>query len=466
MLGGSHWPEVEVGAAHDIETCFAKINIWGKSPMTRKIWKPLWLLLLFGFFTSTPAYADQIEVKQHVVLREGPSRTTKALGYPELGEKFTLLDEGAQQRGFYHVALPDGRTAWLYYRYVEVQSETPAAEAPEAIVGAVAPAKGKMAVHYIDVDQGASALLEFSCGAILIDAGGRGDAASSHLMAYLGAFFTRRPDLNRTLATVFITHTHIDHNTNLRGVAQAYRIGGYVHNGVLTGSGSSNAKWMAAFVSTAKPAIPTVGVTHDMVTAAGTGGLTSKVIDPLNCSDGDPQFRVLSGSYAVNPGWPDGDFENGNNKGIVVRLDYGKSSFLFSGDMEDTALETLVSNYAGTAMLDVDVYTVGHHGSYNGTSKALMDAMTPKIAVVEMGHSSVQAQWTAWAYGHPRKQAVDMLVAGVSTDRAVPAVVQVADAVKSFQPYTMNRAVYGTGWDGDVTVDADSAGQLSVEVGN
>ncbi|MEG3145033.1 MBL fold metallo-hydrolase [Sphingomonas sp. RT2P30] len=391
-------------------------------------------------------------------MRAAPSRKAAAIRYPDIGEKFALLDDGAKQSGYYHVALAGGQTAWIYSTYVEREPDQP-------LVGVVTPATGKMAVHYIDVDQGASALLEFSCGAVLIDSGGRGDQASAHLMAYLEAFFARRPDLHRTLATIFVTHTHIDHNSNLKLVAQSFHIGGYVHNGVLTGSGSANAKWMAGYAAAATPAISALGVTEDMVLAAGAGGLTNAVIDPVNCSDGDPQFHVLSGSYAVNPGWPDGEFDNGNNKGIVIRLDYGKSSFLFTGDMEDTALETMVQHYAGTATLDVDVYTVGHHGSYNGTSKELVDAMTPKIAVMEMGHSNIQAQWTAWAYGHPRKQAVDLLVAGVSGERTTPATVLVADAVKSFKPVVMTRAIYGTGWDGDITVDADSSGQLAVEPG-
>lgn len=428
--------------------------------MTKIGFRSLWLslLLLGSLVIGAPAWADQVEIKRHVTLREGPSRDTAVISYPEIGARFTLLDEGAKRNGYYHVALADGQTGWVYSTYVEREPDAPQ-------VGAAAPGVGKMSVHYIDVDQGASALLEFSCGAVLVDAGGRGPTASAHLMAYLEAFFARRPDLHRTLATVFITHTHIDHNSNLRLIAQAFHIGGYVHNGVLAGSGSPNAKWMAAYAPTASPVIPAVGVTEDMVTAAGAPGLTNSVIDPVNCSDGDPQFHVISGSYSVNPGWPDGEFDNGNNKGIVIRLDYGRSSFLFTGDMEDTALETMVGHYAGTRMLDVDVYTVGHHGSYNGTSKALLDAMTPKIAVMEMGHSDIQAQWTAWAYGHPRKQAVDLLVAGVSGDRAAPATVLVADAVKSFKPYTMTKAVYGTGWDGDVTVDADTSGALAVEPG-
>src|SRR5215218_5107104 len=72
------------------------------------------------------------------------------------------------------------------------QSDNPAGVGPaEAQLGS------KITVHYIDVDQGAAALVELPapCGAVLIDAGGFGKNADDHLIAYLQAFFARRPDL-------------------------------------------------------------------------------------------------------------------------------------------------------------------------------------------------------------------------------------------------------------------------------
>src|SRR5580765_5349684 len=70
----------------------------------------------------------------------------------------------------------------------------------DALVGS------KIIVHYIDVDQGAAALVELPapCGAVLIDAGGYGTAADTHLIGYLESFFARRPDLHRRLAAVYI----------------------------------------------------------------------------------------------------------------------------------------------------------------------------------------------------------------------------------------------------------------------
>src|SRR5258706_574037 len=76
------------------------------------------------------------------------------------------------------------------------------------------PARPAMRVHLIDVGQGAATLVEFSCGAILIDTGGESNRymdSTENLVNYLRAFFASRPDLDDTLALVVLTHPHIDH---------------------------------------------------------------------------------------------------------------------------------------------------------------------------------------------------------------------------------------------------------------
>ncbi|MCB4859171.1 MBL fold metallo-hydrolase [Sphingobium sp. PNB] len=227
--------------------------------------------------TASPALADHVVVKRHVTLREGPTRESAVVLYPELGATFRLLDDGARQRGYYRIALEDGSTGWIYFAYVERRAGDPPGWPPETPVAARPVAA--MAVHYIDVDQGAAALVEFPCAAILIDAGGRGTAAGDHLLAYLDAFFARRPDLKKGLAAVFVTHTHVDHNSNLRRIAERFSIGGYIHNGILTGSGRVAARWMDARVHQA-PMIPALAVTDVMVGTSGRG-LSNGVIDPV-----------------------------------------------------------------------------------------------------------------------------------------------------------------------------------------
>lgn len=131
-----------------------------------------------------------------------------------------------------------------------------------------------MAVHYVNIDRGAAALLEFSCGAVMIDTGGRGDAASGHLIGYLIAFFARRPDPNRRIAAIFITHTHLDHNVNLEKVAQSFQVGGCVYSGMLTGSGRIAANW-ARIAGKSCMGRPTAAVTAGEVASQAISGEVS-----------------------------------------------------------------------------------------------------------------------------------------------------------------------------------------------
>jgi competence protein ComEC len=321
-----------------------------------------------------------------------------------------------------------------------------------------------MRTHFIDVNQGNAILLEFPCGAALIDSGGRDTDSDGRLYDYLDKFFKRRTDLNRTLDVVFITHTHIDHNRALRQLVEdtalRFTVKSYVHNGILEGSGRFAAQFMHDNASA--HGIATEAVAVSTVRAQpGKKGLTDKVIDPISCPGIDPQIRILSGQMDIDAGWTEGALNNGNNHSLVIRVDFGLVSFLFTGDLEEDGIETLLDYYKGTKALDVDVYQVGHHGSYNGTTPALLTAMSPRVAVISMSQSSDHRPNTGWAYGHPREKAVLDLAAGVSRTRTAKTV-PIATGMKTFKSYALRKAIFATGWDGNVVVYARSDGQITV----
>src|SRR5579862_4109638 len=110
----------------------------------------------------------------------------------------------------------------------------------------------KMRAHFIDVGQGASTLLEFPCGAVLIDTGAQDKNHVDNLIRYLDDFFARRPDLHETLAEVIVTHPHIDHSMGLRRVAEKYNVLNYVDDGETRGSGKANPIWIREQVRTGK----------------------------------------------------------------------------------------------------------------------------------------------------------------------------------------------------------------------
>ena len=111
-------------------------------------------------------------------------------------------------------------------------------------------ASAAVTVHYINVGQADATLVEFSDGALLIDAGGEftGDTSQQdHLTGYLRDFFARRSDLNRTLNSVIITHPHIDHTRHLMSVLQRFKVKALIEGGQKRGSGIHPLRMARAF---------------------------------------------------------------------------------------------------------------------------------------------------------------------------------------------------------------------------
>jgi competence protein ComEC len=326
-----------------------------------------------------------------------------------------------------------------------------------------------MVAHFIDVGQGAATLLEFPCGAVLIDAGGETSNAlhfssNARLKAYLDEFFQRRADLDNTLNLVVLSHPHTDHT---RGVAEllkeanGYDIRNVVDNAQNTGSGKSQ---QLALRKWAKANADYKGMKLRDVT--GNEGYTSDIVDPLlECDGVDPRIRILWGTRQTKPvSWTQEEFDDENNHSVVVRVDFGEASFLFPGDLEQRGESDLVKKYRNTDVLKVDVYQAGHHGSHTSSWDELLDEMSPEIVVMPSGASSRQHGSSAWAYGHPRDECVDRILPRLTRTRP-PVVVPVATSVKTFETRTIDKALYAIGWDGAVLIRATDDGTLTPVIG-
>lgn len=328
-------------------------------------------------------------------------------------------------------------------------------------------ANAQMRVHLINVGQGCATLIEFPCAAILIDTGGETDAqynSSEALKAYLDDFFTRRSDLNHTLKCVYLTHPHKDHTLGVPVVlTPPYVIKNAVTDGLEEGSGKAGQiKLHRAAQDSEDNSDPSDDIGFEAITTAdvGVNGITNSVIDAVNCTGTDPTIKILWGTSTTNPGWTDIDFKNANNHSLVIRIDYGASSMLVTGDLEEAALASLLKKYQGTNLLDADVYLTGHHGSKNGTTQELLNRITPKMALIGMGDLSRHVLWTAWAYGHPNKGVLDMLQKSITTPRqTIP--VKAGTGAKTFVDYSVSKAIYATGWDDSIVLEADATGHWS-----
>jgi beta-lactamase superfamily II metal-dependent hydrolase len=325
-----------------------------------------------------------------------------------------------------------------------------------------------MRVHFIDVGQGAATLVEFPCAAVLIDAGGErwpedpwrapDYDSTAQLLAYLEAFFAARPDLHHRLALLILTHPHLDHTRGVPDVLARFSPGSVVYNGQRHGSGIDGQNAARAYARTHR------GVTSWYVLAETIDhatGLSNAAIDPVACPSIDPNIRVLWGQVRDATGWASEDFSDENNHSVVVRIDYGAASILFTGDLEAAdypghraGIEHLLDAYRGSGLLDADVYHVGHHGARNGTTLALLDAISPQIAVISAGPPCDRNGHSAWTFAHPRTATVRRLERTVRDTRP-STTVRVFDRFGSPPTArTLRKAIYSTGWDGTIVLEA------------
>jgi beta-lactamase superfamily II metal-dependent hydrolase len=146
-----------------------------------------------------------------------------------------------------------------------------------------------------------------------------------------------------------------------------------------------------------------------------------------------------------------------SEQSLVTRVDFNGASLLFMGDLEEDGIGLLLSYYTGAArqVLDADVLQVGHHGSNNATTQALLDTITPSVAVINVGkwnYGQPSKPFTTFLYGHPRQSTLDLLSASITRKRSQSKSVMAANGSKNFHSTTVTKAIYATGWDGTVRV--------------
>ena len=215
-------------------------------------------------------------------------------------------------------------------------------------------------IHYIDVGQGDASLVLCDGEAMLIDGGD--PEYSSLLYSYL------KTNGITYLDYVVCTHAHEDHCSGIAG-ALSYADLGVAYCSVT----KYNTRAFKNFVASVEKHGKTVEVpSHGDTFSLGSAVVT--VIGPIYESE-DP-----------------------NNMSIALRIDYGQTSFLFTGDAErEEEQDILDAGYS----VDCTVLHVGHHGSDTSTTYPFLRAAAPEYAVISVGEGN--------EYGHPTENTLSKL---------------------------------------------------------
>jgi len=221
----------------------------------------------------------------------------------------------------------------------------------------------KMLVHYIDVGQGDSILIQVNNKNLLIDAGPKSD--KKKLLNYLSSLHLDKLDY------VIATHPHEDHIGNMDDVINDYNV-------------------LAFYAPKVQSTTKTF---EEMVEALKSKGLKINVIkkgtNSINLGENTKVtiFSPMKDSY-----------ENLNNYSPVIKIEYGNTSFLFTGDAEkDVEKEILATNED----ISADVLKVGHHGSSTSTSMDFINKVNPSIGVISVGQDNT--------YNHPNEDTIKRL---------------------------------------------------------
>jgi competence protein ComEC len=240
--------------------------------------------------------------------------------------------------------------------YIARKSSKP----PDFIPG---PVSGKLVIRFLDIGQGDSELVQLpDGGAILIDSGDRGKPTVDLLKRYgVGE-----------IALIIATHPHADHIGEMRDVMREFKVKEFWDSGFTEKATKTYTDMLAE--------IKKQGVTF----AAPKEGETRQF--------GNVKLEVL------NPGSSFVD-DNPNNASLVVRLTYGSKRFLFTGDAEVASWKEMIASEKDR--LRADLLKAAHHGSSNGTTKDVLDAVQPSIYTISCAVGN--------DYHHPHPKVVELL---------------------------------------------------------
>lgn len=222
-----------------------------------------------------------------------------------------------------------------------------------------APVDSNFEIYFLDVGQGDASLIECNGRYMLIDGGNKSN--SSLIYSFLKSHGITHLDY------IIASHPDADHIGGLSGALNYATVG-------------------KAFCTTTQRDTETF---NDFVKYLSKQNLTVTV---PNAGD---KYTLGNASFTIL--YPQKGSTISNNTSLIIRIEYGKTSFLFTGDAETADEKALLeSGYS----VKSTVLKVAHHGSNSSTSYQFLYYVEPEYAVISVGDNS---------YGHPSDNVLSRL---------------------------------------------------------
>lgn len=214
-------------------------------------------------------------------------------------------------------------------------------------------ATNELKVHFLDVGQGDSILIQAPNGKnMLVDGGDK--SPSNKVVSFLKSKGVKKLDY------VVATHPDADHIGGLIGVLNAFPVDNFIDSGKAHTSQTY----------------------FEMLTLVDTKNIKFTVAKELDKLALDPNVIIRVLHADENAG-------DTNDASIVLKVTYNKVSFLLMGDADTAIEDTIKSKYDVAAT----VLKNGHHGSDTSSSAAFISNVKPSVAILSYGKNN--------SYGHP-----------------------------------------------------------------
>ncbi|MFA4937446.1 MAG: ComEC/Rec2 family competence protein [Patescibacteria group bacterium] len=223
---------------------------------------------------------------------------------------------------------------------------------------------GKLQVYFFDVGQGDATLIKTPSGGIILIDGG----PDRKVLRQLGSAL---PFGKRTIDLLILSHPHADHVTGLIGVLEKYQVKHVLATGVV----HTTAEYQQWLGQIKEQNIP---------------WQTAVAGEQISFADG-VSLEILWPSESL----VEKTVNDLNESSAVVKLNYGFTSVLFTGDISTSNEQQILTNQTPVAS---QILKVPHQGSKTSSSLEFIKAVAPMWAVIFVGANN--------RYGHPHQEVV------------------------------------------------------------